>query len=493
MAWIAIDAGTSIIKAVAINRNGEELALARKKTALLRPHPKYSEQSMKEVWGSVVSTVRQVAQQCNEPIEGIVSTAQGDGCWLIDAKGQPVREAILWNDGRANAIVEQWWKVGILEEAFRISGSVSYPGLPNAILHWLQNYEPESIARTQWMLTCNGWLFARLAGKIVADLSDASNPFCDVGTREYSPYLGELFGLQDIAGILPHIARNQDLIAPLLPEIATQMGVPAHIPVVMAPYDIVTTALGCGVTLPGQACAILGTTICTETITNSIDLTSKASGTTIALENGQYLRAMPTLTGCEAQEWAANLLTQGDLKKLSILASEVQPSAKLPFFLPYLSSAGERAPFLAPEASGSFHGLSFSSAPSQIAHAIYEGLSFVIRECLRTATTETVHEIRVAGGGARSDFWCQMIADVVGVNIIRTSGNEHGARGAFLFALTLLSQNKDFTKGIQSSVNEKRTFAPSSEKHGFYSDRYNQWIALRETASRQWALLKGAQ
>jgi xylulokinase len=108
MAWIAIDAGTTVIKAIAFSDTGKELALARAGTELLRSHKDYSEQNPLEVWRSVVSVVRQVVGRCTEPISGIVSTAQGDGCWLVDSVGNPVRDAILWNDGRAHEIIERW-------------------------------------------------------------------------------------------------------------------------------------------------------------------------------------------------------------------------------------------------------------------------------------------------------------------------------------------------------------------------------------------------
>lgn len=493
MAWIAIDAGTTVIKAIAFGHNGKELALARESTAVLRSRPGYSEQSMEGVWRSVVSAVRQVARRCDEPIEGIVSTAQGDGCWLVDAACKPVRDAILWNDGRARKIVEEWQQNGYLEKAFKISGSVSYPGLSNAILCWLEKNEPESIASARWVLTCNGWIFARMTGCISADLSDASNPFSDVRAKEYSPVLLDVFGQKTMAKSLPSIVRSHETLAPLLEDAAREMEVPANIPIVMAPYDIVTTAFGCGVSLPGQACVILGTTICTETITETLDLEGKAAGTTIALEDGFYLRAMPTLTGCEAQEWAADLLTQGDLERLSCLASETRPALHLPLFLPYLSAAGERSPFLAPEARGSFHNLSLSSSPSQIAHAIYEGLSFVIRECLGAATKESVWEIRLAGGGSRSDFWCQMIANVTGVNVIRAAGTEHGARGAYLFALAAISQIENVTTVAAPSVAVERSFVPDAESHDLYSYRYPLWLALRESSKEQWDLLRGTQ
>jgi xylulokinase len=491
MAWIAIDAGTTVIKAVAFGNDGRELAIARENTVLLHPQPGYSEQSMEDVWQAVVSTVRQVARQCDEPIEGVVSTAQGDGCWLVDAAGKSVRDAILWNDGRASEIIESWREGGVLERAFRISGSVSYPGLPNAIAAWLGKYEPRSLTSARWLLTCNGWIFSRMTGCLISDLSDASNPFSDISAGRYSSALLRCFGLEELEEKLPPIAKADELSAALLPSAAERMNLPSGIPVVMAPYDIVTTAFGCGVSLAGQACVILGTTICAETITRYPDLAGTPSGTTIALGGEQYLRAMPTLTGCEAQEWAAKILAQDDLEGLSSLAGQSMASMQAPFFLPYLSSAGERAPFLAPDARGSFHNLSFSTTSSQIAHAVYEGLSFVIRECLQAAADQAVQEVRVSGGGARSDLWCQMIANVTGIRVIRSSGSEHGARGAFLFALATTKQIENMTEGIRRFLDKEHVFIPQSGVHDIYLNRYELWRALREPASRQWALLRG--
>jgi xylulokinase len=487
MAWIAIDAGTTVIKAIAFSDTGKELALARAAVELLRTHKDYSEQNPLDVWRSVVSVVRQVVERCAEPISGIVATAQGDGCWLVDSHGNPVRNAILWNDGRAHKIIERWHAEGIIDRAFRISGSASYPGLPNAILNWLALYEPQTLMQTRWALTCNGWLFSRMTGRYVADLSDASNPFCDVKKRCYSDELLKLFQLEQYMEKLPPISRRDNLTSPLTSTAAQQMGLPAGIPVLMAPYDIVTTAIGCGVTAPAQACVILGTTLCTETILPTIDLDQSASGTTIALEDGQFLRAMPTLTGCEALRWGARLFTDGDQHRLEQIAQAECPSKEEPFFLPYLSPAGERAPFLEPKASGSFHNLSFHHSPSQISRALYEGLTFVIRECLDQTSDSTLQIICVAGGGANSDFWCQMIADVTGVNVIRPAGAEHGARGAYLWALRATSR----IDSIRSMEAAAGTFAPRALESDLLTSRYKVWLSLRDSASSQWQALRG--
>jgi xylulokinase len=487
MAWIAIDAGTTVIKAIAFSDTGKELALARAGTELLRPHKDYSEQNPLDVWHSVVSVVRQVVERCAEPISGIVSTAQGDGCWLVDSDGNPVRNAVLWNDGRAHRIIDCWHEEGIIDQAFRISGSASYPGLPNAILRWLSQHEPGTLMQARWALTCNGWLFSRMTGRYSADLSDASNPFCDVKKRCYSDEVLRLFQLEPYLEKLPPISRTNDLIAPLTSAAAQQLGLPAGTPVLMAPYDIVTTAIGCGVTTPAQACVILGTTICTETILPAIDLDQAASGTSIALEDGQFLRAMPTLTGCEALRWGSRLFADDNQQQLEQLAQVERVSKEDPFFLPYLSAAGERAPFLEPKASGSFHNLSFHSSPSQISHSLYEGLTFVIRECLERTSDSALQSICVSGGGANSDFWCQMIADVTGMNVIRPAGAEHGARGAFLWARMATSQ----TDNICSTEKEASTFTPGEAENDIFTSRYSLWLSLRDSASLQWRMLRG--
>jgi xylulokinase len=488
MAWIAVDAGTSIIKAVVFTDDGREFALARENTIVQSPQPGFAEQDMNSVWAAVVSTVQRVNQQLPEPIEGVVITAQGDGCWLVDTDGQPTGNAILWNDARATAIVSKWRDEGTIRRAFRTSGSVTYPGLSNAIFHWLAEHEPDRIDKARWSLTCNGWLFAKLTGCFIADLSDASNPLSDVTAGTYSPDLLRLYGLEDQAHLLPPIRGGADLIASLSNSAASQLGLPAGAPVIMAPYDIVTTAYGCGSVAAGQACVILGTTICAEVIASSLDLDAAPAGTTIALDDGTFLRAMPTLTGCEALTWAANAFACESLEELDRLAATSAPGANGLLFLPYLSLAGERAPFLDPGARGSFLGLSLSHTRADLARSVYEGLAFVIRECLSTATGTLPSEVRVCGGGARSDLWCQIIADAVGAPIVRTSDSEIGARGAFLFALATTGAATSIRDAARQHVSPAQTFSPSSVLHQLYCERFDLFLRQRTFSVQQWRL-----
>jgi len=487
MAWIAVDVGTSVVKAVAFDSKGCEIALAREKTQVLRPRADFAEQSMSAIWNSVVNSVRSVVGHLQRPVEGIVITAQGDGCWLVNAEGHPTGNAILWNDGRSGEVVEHWREAGVTTNGFAVSGSVPYAGLSNAILNWLHTNQPERIASSRYALTCNGWIFAQMTGRFVADVSDALNPFGDFKKKKYSEQLIEIYGAGSYRHLLPPIAQGTEILSALTPQAAKELGVVAGTSVVMAPYDIVSTAYGAGTVLPQQACVILGTTICAEALTSYLDLRGEPAGTTIALDNGLYLRAMPTLTGCETLEWVMNLLGAADIAELDALAAVAQPGAAGVIFLPYLSPAGERAPFLEPRAQGSFHGLTLLHKREEVCRSVYEGLSFAIRECLEKAAKET-SEVRICGGGARSDFWCQMIANVVGIPVLRPVENEVGARGAFLFALKATGAVESIAEGVVRYPGKLDTFDPVPEVHERYDARFPIFKGIREMAREQWKL-----
>ncbi len=482
MTWIAIDAGTSVTKAVLFADNGRELAVARANTAVLRPRPAWREQDMDEVWRTVVAAVREVKEQRREEIRGIVSTAQGDGCWLVDEHARPTGNAVLWNDGRAGALVEAWRKEGVVERSFRLSGSVTYAGLPNAVLAWLRAHEPERLNRARWALTCNGWLFARMTGEIAAELSDASNPFSDVRQGAYASELLALYGAD--ARLLPPVVQGAQSQARLNETAARELGLAAGLPAVMAPYDIVCTAYGAGASRAGQACVILGTTICPEVLTATLDLSGEPRGTTVGLAAGLHMRAMPTLTGCEALEWCAGMLGVQGISALGAISATATVAQTDPVFLPYLSPAGERSPFLAPEARGSFHGLELGTTRAALGRAVFEGLSFATRECLEAAASAAPVEVCVCGGGARSDLWCQMIADTLGAPVLRAAGSEHGARGAYLFALAVMGEVNSVSEGLRRHEVETRRFEPAQER--LYDERFQMFKDVRDMAQRQW-------
>lgn len=470
MAVVCVDAGTTLIKAVGYV-DGVETVVVRGTTAVSRPRPGWAEQDMGEVWASVASCVREAVGRLAEPVEFLAITAQGDGCWLVDRSGAPTGPAILWNDSRAASIVADWSRAGVLDEAFRRNGSMTFAGLPNALLTWLRAHEPERLKRSSSALTCGGWIFAQLTGVIGVDSSDGSAPFMDLATGRLS--LFNLYGMPWASGLVPDLL--EDRVAPLRAE---GLGLPAGTPVVMAPYDIAATAIGVGAVKPGQACTILGTTLCTEVVTAHPLSGGPAAGLTVALGlPGLYLRAFPTLAGGEIIQWAGAMLGLDGPLQLGALAMGAEKGAGGLTFLPYLSPAGERAPFLDPLARGSFHGLTVDHGRAELARAVLEGLSLVVRDCL-AASGAHPSSLAVCGGGAANDVWVRMIADVTGVPVSRSADAEAGARGAYVVGA--LATGSEPVAGRVGAV-----FEPS----GGYDGLYERFLKVRSAVSATWELL----
>ncbi|PTT64664.1 FGGY-family carbohydrate kinase [Arthrobacter sp. HMWF013] len=489
MAVIAVDAGTTMIKAVGYDEEGNELVVVRQSTSVSRPQPGWAEQDMLAVWDAVVFSVRSVQRQLKSDIDFLAITAQGDGCWLVDKAGEPTGPAILWNDGRAAAIVEGWSRQGLLAEAFHINGSQTFPGLPNAILTWLQQNDRERLQRSHLSLTCGGWLFARMTGEFAIDESDGAAPFMDVRTRRYSPELLKLYDMEWARTLLPELRGDDRRVAHLTRGAALEMGLSAGLPIVMSSYDIASTAIGVGAVAPGQACSILGTTLCTEIVADTVTTEGKSAGLTVALGlPGKYLNAFPTLAGGEVIQWACQLLDLDNPTELADLAESSPPGAGGLAFMPYLSPAGERAPFLNAQARGSFLGLSFEHQREHMARAVLEGLTLVIRDCLSTSGV-TPTELRVCGGGAANPVWLQLIADVTGVPVLRSTDTEVGAKGAFLVGLVATGGAARIEDVSSWYVRIRDTFTPDPHRAVLYSGLYEDFLALRAIMSETWPRL----
>lgn len=489
MAAIAVDAGTTMIKAVGYDDEGREMVVARLPAAVNRPHPGWVEQDMRVVWDAVSQCIRNVAAQLPTPVDFLAVTGQGDGSWLIDENGEPTGPAILWNDGRAGDIVEAWRREGTLERAFIKNGSLTFAGLPNAILTWLGKNDPGRLRASTSSLTCDGWLFFKLTGIRAVDGSDGAAPFMDIRTREYSAEVFEAYEMPWAKDLMPAIVSDTDRSRPLSADVAASLGLSPSTPVIMASYDIAATSIGAGAILPGQACCILGTTLCTEVVTDGIDTGGEPAGLTVGLGvEGRYLRALPTLAGGEVIQWACSVLNCSTPVEFTELAYHSPRGANGLIFLPYLSPAGERAPFLDSSARGSFFGLSLEHRREDLARAVLEGLTFVIRDCLEAAGPAPA-ELRVCGGGADNTRWLQLIADMTGVPVRKLTDTEVGARGAYLLGLTSTRAASTIEAAVGAHVRISTSFDPSPETARFYDRLYRNFLELRESARRTWPLL----
>lgn len=486
MTTLCVDAGTTVTKAVLLSAAGRELLVVRRPTAIVVPRPGWSEQDMTAVYSAVSECVTEAVQRSPEPVTRLAVTAQGDGAWLVDRTGQPVRNAVLWNDARAADVVEEWSRDGLLEVAFRRNGSLGNRGLPHAIMRWLDSHEPAAMARTRHVLTCGSWLYGALTGVWGLHPSEASAPWLDLATGEVSDDLVELYGLSAWRALVPPVLSPPELTRPLLPAVATAMGLPPGVPVTLAPYDVVATGAGGGAVRSGDAFGILGTTLCTGALLERADTTGPPAGLTLLSGDGPLVRAFPTLAGTGVLEWVRDLLGLASAAELTALAGSSPPGAGGVRVWPYFSPAGERAPFLDGSARGVIAGLTFATTPADLARAAVEGLAHVLRDCL-SAGGPTPTVLTLSGGGAASDLWCQCIADVTGVPAVRVEGSEVGARGALLSAAVAAGDVDSLPAAADAFVTRAATFDPDPTTRALFDERYDDFCATRSALAPRWA------
>ncbi|MEL5957395.1 FGGY-family carbohydrate kinase [Streptomyces sp. CLV115] len=414
--YIGVDVGTSVVKAAAFDPGGRTLAVESRPVGLAI-HGGSVEQDMDEVYGAV----REVLDALGSEGAGFVGlTGQGDGVWLVDGAGLPVRKAISWMDGRAHELVDSWLASGVFETVYRRTGSAMFPGCPGPLLAWLDRHEPASLDAAATALYCKDMVFQRLTGVRATDVSDASMPFLDPVTRAYAADVVAALGL----------AHRAPLLAPVSDPVATA-ALPSGLRISNGPYDLPACALGAGVTRPGDGLLIVGTCLASLVATEQLDLDGEPAGLHISTDRpGHWLRAMPAMVGTAALDW---VLTTTGVRHTEVdaLLATTAPGANGVRVLPYFAPSGERAPFVEPRLRAEFTGVSLETTPADLIRAVCEGIGFAARHCLEAAGLTGT--LALCGGGTRSPAWMRLFADVLG-RPVRIVEGEVGARGAVLAA-----------------------------------------------------------
>jgi xylulokinase/erythritol kinase len=475
--YVGVDVGTSVTKAVAFSALGEQVDCEVVNTRLEHPLPGLVEQDTDEMVASVGAVVRGLADRLDEPVELLALTGQGDGLWLVDAEGRPVRRAVSWMDGRAAEQVRRWTDDGVAEKVFRINGNVLFPGCAAALLAYLDEHEPESLDRAVTAAYCKDVVFQRLTGVRATDASDASLPFGSP-SGGYSDGVLAATGLSHLAHLLAPI-RTPLSIGELRPAAAELTGLAAGTPVTCGPFDLPACALGAGTVQPGDGMLIVGTTLACQVVSSTVDTDGEPAGMTLATGTpGRFLRAMPAMVGTASVDWVLGL-TGATVRSLDGLLDASPPGARGVSVLPYFAPSGERAPFVDPLARGQFTGLTLRHGPADVVRAVCEGVCYAARHCLDTAGL--TGELTVSGGGAGSAGWLQVFADVLRRPLLVDRGTQVGARGAVIAGLQALGRGVDMPTWTGSPHVVEPGDSVSHHEEG-----YQRYLAQLAAARAMW-------
>ncbi|MCP2164521.1 xylulokinase [Goodfellowiella coeruleoviolacea] len=437
--YVGVDVGTSVTKAVAFAESGEQLDCEVVDTRLSHPSPGLVEQDTDEVVDSVGAVIRGLLDRVREPVELLALTGQGDGLWLVDDQGRPVRPAVSWMDGRAAGTIREWTDSGVADAVFQANGNTLFPGCAAALLAHLDAHEPAALDRATTAAYCKDVVFQRLTGVRATDASDASLPFGDPAGG-YSEAVLKATGLTHRADLLAPV-RTPLPVGELHAAGAAATGLPVGTPVTSGPFDLPACARGAGVVHPGDGMLIIGTTLACQVASSTVDTSGAPAGMNLATGTpGRFLRAMPAMVGTASVDWVLRL-TKSTVDDLPRLLAAAPPGARGVSVLPYFAPSGERAPFVDPFARGQFSGLTLQHDAADVVRAVCEGIAYAARHCLEAAGLSGA--LAVSGGGARSDAWLRVFADVLRRPLHIAQGTQVGARGAVVAGLAALGRPVD--------------------------------------------------
>lgn len=501
--YIGIDAGTTVMKSVLFDAAAHEVGVAQVNVPIEAPHPAWQEQDMDFVWNAAKETIREVLQRTGIApwrVRAIGLTGNGGGCWLIDAQGKPVRKAISWLDGRAADIIADWERRGIAAEVYKLCGSIQYSGLQSAILKWLAIHEPETLRAAHATLWCKDWIKFKLTGVIGTDSSDCGISFLNIQTEQYEPKLLELMGLSEYARLLPKVYPVYEPTGTLLPGVADELGLSRDVVVVGGPFDMMASSIGVGAVSNGDAVSILGTALISQVVLDQPAIEPLNVGFTIWEGVPQrWIRAMAGMLGTPNLDWFLAHFCYEDKVNAERAGQDLYAYLEdkmraLPvgsggiLYHPYLSPSGERSPFINQNAKANFFGLSQEHTRHHVLRALYEGVALAIKhayDCIPGAITR----VNLSGGGAKSAFWCQMIADALGVPVRVPRGTEFGAKGAALNAMVALGLFKNHKEAVDALVKYEREYAPQVEHRARYDELYRIYRQLIEGLWTPWELV----
>lgn len=493
---VGIDAGTSVVKAVAFDQRGNELASHESPMPLRHPEPSWIEQDMDELYDAVKLCLGRVNAQLKEKgqeIDGIGITSTGDGTWIMDKEGEPVRGGILWCDGRAGRIVERLHAEGIAREAFDICGTSVFTGSQAVQLLWLREHEPKSLQKADVIFHAKDWLFYKLTGTISSDETDESLTMLRMTTRQYDPELFRIFGIEELYEKFPKVKSTVENTGVLKPKVAAELDLPPGIVVGSGPMDVAACALGTGAIEHGQASSILGTAGIHQVIMDKPVLEPCMVGMTLChgVKN-RWIRMLAAMTATPNLEWflkelgsgfaqEARETTTGVYQHLDQVVDSVPAGSDGVIFHPYLFPGGERGPFVKPTARASFTGLNLNHTGRHLLRAVYEGVTFSTLDCYSNMPIDP-KIVFLSGGGANSPVWCQILADCLGKPVSVPEGSQFGAKGAALNAGIAVGVYQDARDAVAQSVRISRHYEPDPSKTKLYHQLYEVY---KQTAQRQ--------
>ncbi len=501
---IGIDLGTSSTKTVLFGENGEAVASATVEYPMLQPQNGWAEQDPGDWWGACVSTLKSVLAQSKinaSHVAGIGISGQMHGLVLLDERGEVLRNSIIWCDGRtANECAEITETIGA-KRLIEITANPALTGFTAGKILWVRKNEPAIYTKARHILLPKDYLRYKLCGVFATEVSDASGMnLLDVPKRQWSQ---EVLDKLDIPReFMADMHESCEVTGYITDEAAALTGLKAGTPVVGGAGDNAAAAIGTGVVESGKAFVTIGTSgvIFAHADSVSIDPGGRVHTFCSAVPGAWTVMSCTLAAGgslqwfrnnfCAAEMQAAEAMGIDAYELLNKEAERVPLGANRLLFLPYIM--GERSPILNPDARGVFFGLSGVHKRPEMLRAVMEGVGYSQRECLDVLRGMNVQfsNIIATGGGARSPFWRQMLADMFACPV-STAISEGPALGVAILAGVGAGVYSNLPEACAKLITTGEPKLPDKARGAAYEPYYRLYKEVYGSLKGQFSVLAG--
>lgn len=494
MYWLGIYIGTGGSRALLVDAQGSV------KASFTAPHeemkmerPLWAEQRPEDWWAAAQKAVQGALKKAGasgDDVKAVGLSGQMHGLVLLDAKSKVVRPSLIWCDQRSQPQVDFINQTVGKANVVAHTANPMLTGFTLPKLLWVRDNEPAHFEKAKKMLLPKDYVRFMLTGEHATEVSDASGTgLLDVVTRRWSGPMIERLKLD--ASLLPEVKESADITGKISKAAAAATGLKEGTPVIGGAGDQAASGIGNGIVKSGVASCTIGTSgvVFAYLDRPQYDPTGRVHTFCHAVRGKWHVMGVTQGAGLSLQ-WFRNNFTQGmDYDALVTEAQQAPPLSHGLYWLPYLM--GERTPHLDAIARGGWIGLTAKHGRGDMVRSIIEGVSYSLKDCLGVieGMGVEVNAVRASGGGAKSLFWRQMLADIFRRGISTLENSEGSAYGAALLALASAGEYKNVEEVCDVAVKEADCLIPSVHESAAYDRGYEVFSVLYPTLKPVYGLI----
>lgn len=478
--YIGVDLGTSAVKLLLMDQDGNVVNIVSREYPLYFPNPGWSEQKPEDWYEQSMAGLKELLAECDKSqVAGISFGGQMHGLVILDKDDNVIRPAILWNDGRTTEETDYLNTVIGKEKLSEYTANIAFAGFTAPKILWVKNKEPENFAKIAKIMLPKDYLAYKLTGVFCTDVSDASGMLVfDVKNRCWSKEMMEICSIKEEQ--LAKIYESYEAVGCVKPEVAAELGIPADVKVAAGAGDNAAAAVGTGTVGDGMCNISLGTSGTIFISSDKFGVDKYNALHSFAHADGHY-----HLMGCMLSAASCNKWWMDEIIGTRDYAEEQKQIEKLGenhvYFLPYLM--GERSPHNDPAARGTFIGMTMDTTRADMTQAVLEGVAFALRDSFEVAKSLgiKIERTKICGGGAKSPLWKKMIANILGIKVDVIESEEGPSMGGAMLAAVACGEYPDVVTAAERIVKIVDTIEPEPELVEKYNARYEQFRQIYPT------------